>query len=545
MWVATQAPHEHRAFCARLLGMPEHRVRAIARDTGGGFGQKIFVLREEMAVMLAATKVPAALKWIEDRRENLMAAGWSRHESADLTMGFDDDGVIQGVHIDFVSDAGAYPTPWPAMPAMSVGMIFPGPYRVPAAGYRLRSVYTNTAGRSGYRGPWQYETLAREVVLDIAARRMGIDPVELRRRNLLRLDEMPYKNANGMRYDNVSPLETFEQAVAILGYEAFRAEQARALDGRPLPRCRLLELRRADHAGVRHLLDRGGDDPHRTDRQGERLRRRRLVGQQPRDGRGAAHGRRTRRGHRGREHDPGRHGTHRLRRRHRRQPQRRDARRRDRRDRRRAAAADRGHRRPPLRGRRGRHRALAELGARARDAGDDDVPRRDRQPRLLLPRRAARRRPARAGGQQPVQPQGPVELGQRHPRLHLRGRRSHRAGEAPALHRQRGLRADDQPERGRGPDRRRHGAGHRRSTARGHGLRRGRQPPGDHVRRLPAPDIDRGPRHRVRPPRDAGTDARRLQGRRRGRRDRRPAGGRERGQRRAGRRSASPSPACR
>ena len=92
MWVATQAPHEHRAFCARLLGMPEHRVRAIARDTGGGFGQKIFVLREEMAVMLAATKVPAALKWIEDRRENLMAAGWSRHESADLTMGFDETG---------------------------------------------------------------------------------------------------------------------------------------------------------------------------------------------------------------------------------------------------------------------------------------------------------------------------------------------------------------------------------------------------------------------------------------------------------------------
>ena len=229
LWVATQAPHEHRAF-APPLGMPEHRFRAIARDTGGGFGQKIFVQREEMAVMLAATKVPAALKWIEDRRENLMAAGWSRHESADLTMGFDEQGVIRGVHIDFVSDAGVYPTPWPAMPAMSVGMIFPGPYRVPAAGYRLRSVYTNTAGRSGYRGPWQYETLAREVMLDIAARRMGIDPVDLRRRNLLRHDEMPYKNANGMRYDNVSPLETFEQAVTILDHESFRAEQARALD---------------------------------------------------------------------------------------------------------------------------------------------------------------------------------------------------------------------------------------------------------------------------------------------------------------------------
>ena len=228
MWVATQAPHEHRAFCARLLGIPEHRVRAIARDTGGGFGQKIFVQREEMCIMLAATKLPAAVKWIEDRRENLMSAGWSRHESADVTMAFDDDGLLQGVHIDFLSDAGAYPTPWPAMPAMSVGMLFPGPYRVPAAGYRLRSVYTNTAGRSGYRGPWQFETLAREVVLEIAARQMGIDVVELRRANLLRLDEMPYKNPAGMRYDNASPLETFDHAVDLLDYDAFRAEQARA-----------------------------------------------------------------------------------------------------------------------------------------------------------------------------------------------------------------------------------------------------------------------------------------------------------------------------
>jgi len=228
MWVATQAPHEHRAFCARLLGIAEHRVRAIARDTGGGFGQKIFVLREEMCLMLAATKLPAAVKWIEDRQENLTSAGWSRHEHADVRMGFDDDGVIQVVHLDFVSDAGSYPTPWPAMPATLVGTLFPGPYRVPAAGFRLRSVYTNTAGRSGYRGPWQYETLAREVVLEVAGRRMGIDPVELRRRNLLRLDEMPYSNPNGMRYDCTSPLETFEQAVAILDYEAFRHEQAAA-----------------------------------------------------------------------------------------------------------------------------------------------------------------------------------------------------------------------------------------------------------------------------------------------------------------------------
>src|SRR3546814_19338877 len=100
--------------------------------------------------------------------------------------------------------------PGPAMPAMSVGTLFPGPYRVPAAGFRLRSVYTNTAGRSGYRGPWQSETLAREVVMEIAARRLGIDAVELRRRNLLRLDELPYPNATGTRHDKTGPPEPFE-----------------------------------------------------------------------------------------------------------------------------------------------------------------------------------------------------------------------------------------------------------------------------------------------------------------------------------------------
>jgi carbon-monoxide dehydrogenase large subunit len=89
-------------------------------------------------------------------------------------------------------------------------------------------MYTNTAGRSAYRGPWQFESLAREVLLDIAARQIGMDPMELRRRNLLRLDEMPYTNPNGMPFDRISPLGTFEQALDILDYEGFRRQQAQA-----------------------------------------------------------------------------------------------------------------------------------------------------------------------------------------------------------------------------------------------------------------------------------------------------------------------------
>ena len=170
---STQAPHEVRLFCSRLLGLPEHRIRVVARDTGGGFGQKVLVQRDEMCLMLAAPKVGAPLKWVEDRRENLLAAGKSRVEHADVRMAFAADGTIEGAYIDFVQDCGAYPSPWPVMTAAAVGVFFPGPYRVPRAGFKVKTLYTNTVGRAAYRGPWQFESLAREVLLDIAARADG------------------------------------------------------------------------------------------------------------------------------------------------------------------------------------------------------------------------------------------------------------------------------------------------------------------------------------------------------------------------------------
>ena len=109
-----------------------------------------------------------------------------------------------------------------------VGMVFPGPYRVPAGSFASRCIFTNTVGRTAYRGPWAFEAVAREVMLDISARRMGLDPIELRRRNILHKDELPYLNPNGMPYTDVTPLETFEHALEILDYEGFRREQERA-----------------------------------------------------------------------------------------------------------------------------------------------------------------------------------------------------------------------------------------------------------------------------------------------------------------------------
>ncbi|KDE99284.1 xanthine dehydrogenase [Mycolicibacterium aromaticivorans JS19b1 = JCM 16368] len=229
LWASTQTPHELRAFAARLLGIPAQGVRVIARDTGGGFGQKVVPMREDMCILLAARKVSAPLKWIEDRRENLMSAGQARHVDGRARMAFDADGAITAVDIDFIQDIGAYPTPYPVLTTAAIGMFFPGPYRVPKSSFNYKTVFTNTSGLAAYRGPWQYETLTREILLDIAARKMGIDPVELRRKNLLRRDEMPFFNPNGMPYDHVAPMETFEQAVKILDHEGFRKEQAEAL----------------------------------------------------------------------------------------------------------------------------------------------------------------------------------------------------------------------------------------------------------------------------------------------------------------------------
>jgi aerobic carbon-monoxide dehydrogenase large subunit len=198
------------------------------RDSGGGFGQKVLPQREDMCVMLAARKLPAALKWIEDRQEHLLAAGQARHEHGEARIALDEDGRILAATLDHVQDAGAYPTPSPVQSGIAVGMLFPGPYRIPEGTFSSRFVYSNTSGRVAYRGPWQYESMARETLLDTAARQLGLDPVELRRRNMLTRDELPTANFNGMPYDHISPRETFEQALQMLDYEAFRKEQEQA-----------------------------------------------------------------------------------------------------------------------------------------------------------------------------------------------------------------------------------------------------------------------------------------------------------------------------
>jgi carbon-monoxide dehydrogenase large subunit len=472
VWASTQTPHELRAFAARLLGIPAQRVRVIMRDTGGGFGQKVVPMREDMCVMLAARQVPAALKWIEDRRENLMSAGQARHVDGTARMAFDGDGNILAADIDFTQDVGAYPTPYPVLTTAAIGMFFPRPYRVPKASFSYKTVFSNTAGLAAYRGPWQYETLAREILLDIAARKMNLDPVELRRRNLLRRDEMSYVNPNGMPYDHVAPGETFEQAVKILDHEGFRKEQADALaQGRYLGLGFSAYIEptgaatghlategatmRIEPTGKISVYVNGGSSGNSIET---------TVVQLTADAMGAEiddvaciqgdtavtpYGAGTQ----GSRSGPMTAGTV--------NGGRSDAARAGRRD---------GGPLPGHRGIRGETGAFA--GNRPRRPDQECEPARPGVSGLLRAGAVAAGGVGVAGGDRALHLGSTDPLGQRHAHLHLRGRRDHRARQAVALHRQRRRRADDQSQCDRGPDRRRDRAGHRRRADGESGLRR-------------------------------------------------------------------------
>src|SRR5205807_773797 len=136
----------------------------------------------------------------------------------------DDDHVIQAITVDHIADVGAYP----ACPAIMNHQLLPGPYKIPRLGFSMAMVWTNTMGKGAYRGPWMFETTAREMAIDHAARTLGIDPIELRRKNLLAASDLPFTSPGGNVFKEITPLETLEQALEMLDLPAFRAEQAAA-----------------------------------------------------------------------------------------------------------------------------------------------------------------------------------------------------------------------------------------------------------------------------------------------------------------------------
>jgi carbon-monoxide dehydrogenase large subunit len=221
---STQSVHETRNFYARYLNLPEASVRVTASDVGGGFGQKMFVFREECAVVLASRQLGRSVKWIEDRRENLISAPHSRNELGRVRIAVDGGDRIQAITVDHLADVGAYP----ACPAAMDPSLLPGPYKIPRMGFATTMAWSNTMGKGAYRGPWMFETTAREMAIDYTARELGIDPVDFRRKNLLSLGDLPFTSPSGQVFREITPLETLEQALEMLTTRCSAASSGRS-----------------------------------------------------------------------------------------------------------------------------------------------------------------------------------------------------------------------------------------------------------------------------------------------------------------------------
>ena len=229
LFASVQMPHMLRTGIADVLGIPESDLRVVAPDVGGGFGQKMSLFPEYVVLVWLARRLKRNLAWIEDRRENLMAATHSRDQAFTVTGAFSSDGKLLGVEADMRSNVGAfscYPVTCGVEPLMALAEL-PGPYDFKEYGARSRGVTTNTCMMAPYRGVSRPTlTFTMERMMDVAARRLGLDPVEIRRRNLV--DTFPYRSPTGLVYDEGSYRATMELAVAAMDLPTFRQRQKKA-----------------------------------------------------------------------------------------------------------------------------------------------------------------------------------------------------------------------------------------------------------------------------------------------------------------------------
>ena len=225
----TQMPHLTRTAVCDVLGFPESDLRVIAPDVGGGFGQKMSLASEYVLLVWLARKLKSSVAWTEDRRENLIAAFHSRDQHITLEGAFDTNAKLLALKADIVSNIGAYscfPTTCGVEPLMAMAEM-PGPYDVQQYACLARGVTTNTCTMAPYRGVSRpVITFTLERLMDKAARTFAIDPIDIRRCNLI--DKFPYKSAMGLEYDDASYKETLEMAVKAVDLSAFRKRQKEA-----------------------------------------------------------------------------------------------------------------------------------------------------------------------------------------------------------------------------------------------------------------------------------------------------------------------------
>ncbi|PWC94115.1 xanthine dehydrogenase family protein molybdopterin-binding subunit [Azospirillum sp. TSO5] len=231
---STQIPHIVRTGVAGLVGMSESKLRVVVPEVGGGFGTKANVYPEDVITVALARHYRRAVKWVQDRSEELLNNIHSRNHIYDVEAAFDGDGVIRAVRLEMLANGGAY-TSFPfgtTLEATGGARMLVGPYRIRNYAYQAYSIATNTCPAGAYRGVAQPTCfLAMEGMMDRIGRKLGIDPAEVRFRNLIRDEEFPWTNAVGVRYDVGSYRECLERALEMAGYHAFR-ERPAAADGK-------------------------------------------------------------------------------------------------------------------------------------------------------------------------------------------------------------------------------------------------------------------------------------------------------------------------
>ena len=242
IWSSTQVVHWVRREAAALLGMPESRVRCIALDVGGGFGGKGHVYPEDLLIAFLARRLARPVRWIETRREHMMSATHSRDQLHDVEIGFDDDGRILALRDDYIVDCGAW-NPIGSGVAYNTAVHLTGPYKIENFAASGRIAVTNKVPNAPYRGAGRPEAaFAMERSIDIVAGTLGLEPAEVRRRNMIRADEMPYRvgipyrDGEPIVYDSGDYPGALAKALdAVGGVAAFRLRQRDArLQGRHL-----------------------------------------------------------------------------------------------------------------------------------------------------------------------------------------------------------------------------------------------------------------------------------------------------------------------
>ncbi|MDP9430437.1 MAG: xanthine dehydrogenase family protein molybdopterin-binding subunit [Actinomycetota bacterium] len=228
MWSSTQVPHILRIMLAMVTGVPEHKLRVVAPDVGGGFGGKLQVTPEEVISLLVARRLGKPVKWTETRSESLMTAHHGRDQIQYIDIASDREGNVKGLRCRILANMGAYlRLVSPGVPVLGAFM-FNGIYKFPAYRFECDGIFTNKVPTDAYRGAGRPEaTFAVERIMDELAVELGMDPLELRRKNWIRAEEFPFTSVAGMTYDSGDYETATQKALELIGYDELREEQRR------------------------------------------------------------------------------------------------------------------------------------------------------------------------------------------------------------------------------------------------------------------------------------------------------------------------------